>query len=80
MKKLKAVLLVLVSIVLSLSFMSFNLPDISANTGDNNVFLYVFGGACVILIFLFVFFALQGVLQSKKGVPPSSFSSKMNDF
>lgn len=78
MKKLKAVLIVLVSIVLSLSLMSFELPYTDA-TGGSNVIMYVMGGACVVLIFLCVFFTLQGIYQSNKDNSSSSFSSKIND-
>lgn len=61
----KTLLLVLVSIILWLSLVSFNTPDTNVNTVENNVLLFAFGGVSIILIILFVFFAIQSTLKTK---------------
>lgn len=72
---MKAFLSVLVFLVLSLSLMSFKIPD-TVITEENNILIYVICGVSVILILLFVFFALQSILQSKKGIGlPSSLTN-----
>lgn len=72
---MKAFLSVLVFLVLSLSLMSFKIPD-TVITEENNILIYVICGISVILILLFVFFALQNILQSKKGIGlPSSLTN-----
>lgn len=72
---MKAFLSVLVFLVLSLSLMSFKIPD-TVITEENNILIYVICGVSVILILLFVFFALQNILQSKKGIGlPSSLTN-----
>lgn len=75
MNNLKAFLSVVGFLVLSLSLMSFKIPD-TGITEENNILIYVIGGVSVILILLFVFFTSQSVLQDKKNAGlPSSFSN-----
>lgn len=75
MNNLKAFLSVVGFLVLSLSLMSFKIPD-TVITEENNILIYVICGVSVILILLFVFFTLQNISHSKKGIGlPSSLTN-----